>query len=112
MAKKKISIEWSSEASINFNELLEYLYKESEIAASIVGNAILDEIEKLAAYPGAHPLDRLKKDNDGNYRACIVYSYRISYYTDGRTIYVLRIRHTSREPLEHKLPLKNLIFEL
>jgi plasmid stabilization system protein ParE len=101
MAKKKIRIVWHREASDHFIELLEYLYNESEIAASIVGNAILDEIEKLAVYPTVHPLDRFKQNNDGNYRACIVYSYRISYYIDGSTIYILRIRHTSREPLEH-----------
>jgi len=101
VVKKKISIEWRKEASIHFNELLEYLYKESEAAASIVGNAILDEIENLASHPKAHPLDRFKKQNDGNYRACIVYSYRISYYIDENVIYVLRVRHTSREPLDH-----------
>ncbi|PIQ14323.1 MAG: hypothetical protein COW67_14470 [Flavobacteriales bacterium CG18_big_fil_WC_8_21_14_2_50_32_9] len=101
MAKKKIDIEWHRKASINFNEILEYLYKESETAVFIVGNAILEEIEKLATYPIAHPLDRFKKHNDGNYRACIVYSYRISYYLNDSTIYILRIRHTSREPLEH-----------
>ena len=101
MAKKKITIEWGQEASLHFNELLAYLYHESERASSIVGNAILDEVEKLAAHPAAHPLDRFKKRNDGNHRACIIYSYRISYYVDGNTIYILRIRHTSREPLEY-----------
>ena len=101
MAKKKIRVEWNREASLHYHDLLEYLYNESETAAAIVGNAILDEIEKLATHPTAQPLDRFKKNNDGNYRACIVYSYRISYYADGNIIYILRIRHTSREPLEH-----------
>lgn len=101
MAKKKIRIEWHKPATKQFDELLEYLYYESEQAASLVGNAILDEIEKLAAHPTAQPVDRFKKNNDGNFRACIVYSYRISYYIDGNIIYILRIRHTSREPLEH-----------
>jgi plasmid stabilization system protein ParE len=101
MAKKKIRIEWHKAATKHFDELLEYLYYESEQAASLVGNAILDEIEKFAAYPTAQSLDRFKKNNDGNFRACIVYSYRISYYVDENTICILRIRHTSREPLEH-----------
>ena len=101
MAKKKIRIEWSRDASRHFHELLDYLYHQSENAASIVGKAILDEVEKLAAHPASHPPDRFKKHNDGNYRACIIYSYRISYYTDSNIIYILRIRHTSREPLEH-----------
>ena len=101
MAKKKIRVEWHAAASIHFNELLEYLYEESEAATSIVGNAILDEIEQLPNYPEAHPLDRFKKNNNGKYRACTIYSYRVSYYIDEQAIYILRIRHTSREPLEH-----------
>ena len=101
MAKKKIAIEWHREAYKHFYELLDYLHQESATAVSVVGNAVLDEIENIAIYPTAHPLDRFKKHNDGNYRACIVYSYRISYNIDGNTIYILRIRHTSREPLEH-----------
>ena len=101
MAKQKIKVEWHKDASLHFNQILEYLYNESEHAVSIVGNAILDEVEKLAKYPNAYPLDRFKKNNDGNYRACIVYSYRISYYINENVIYILRIRHTSREPLEY-----------
>jgi mRNA-degrading endonuclease RelE of RelBE toxin-antitoxin system len=81
--------------------LLEHLHEESEQAVDIVGNAILDEIEKLKVHPASQPLDRFKRKNDGNYWACIVYSYRISYYVDGNILYILRIRHTSREPLEH-----------
>jgi len=63
VAKKKIKLEWNREASIHFDEILEDLYEESEIAASIVGNAILDEIEslKIDHYSTAHPLDRFKK---------------------------------------------------
>ena len=101
MAKKKINIVWDDQASKQFNELLEYLSKESEAAVSIVGNAILDEIEQLVLHSKLHPLDRFKKRNDGNYRACVVYSYRISYYLESDNIYILRVRHTSREPLEH-----------
>ena len=101
MAKRKVRIAWSREAARHFDALLQYLYNESERASFIVGNAILEEVEKIAAHPTAFPLDRFKKNNDGFYRACIVYNHRISYYVDGETIYILRIRHTSREPLPH-----------
>ena len=101
MAEKKIKVEWHKEASLHFNQILEYLSNESEQAVSIVGNSILDEIEKLPKHTKAHSLDRFKRSNDGNYRALIVYSYRISYYVDINIIYILRIRHMSREPLEY-----------
>ena len=101
MAKKKVTIEWSRPASGHFQELLEYLHIESESASAAVGAGILDEIGKLETHPTAYPLDRFKKKNDGNYRALIVFSYRISYYINVDTVFILRIRHTSREPLEH-----------
>ena len=101
MAKKKIAIEWHLDASNQFQEILEYLFSESQNAGNIVGNSILDTIENLAFYPDAHPKDRFKKNNNGNYRACVVYNYRISYYVEIKTIFILRIRHTSREPIEY-----------
>ena len=101
MVKKKLKVEWHPEAKVHFIEILKYLQQESEMSVSIVGNAILDTIERLVIHPYANPLDRFKKHNDGNYRAYMVYRYRISYYVDGETIYILRIRHTSREPLEY-----------
>ena len=69
MAKTKIKIEWRNEASIQFYEILDYLNEESEKAVSIVGNAILDEIESLIIFPTKHPPDRFKKNNDGNFKA-------------------------------------------
>ena len=102
MAKPKIKIEWSNRATTHFYEILEYLEKESEQAVSIVGNAILDEIESLVNHPTKHPFDRFRKNNKaGNFRACVVFSYRISYLVENNIIYILRIRHTSREPLEY-----------
>jgi plasmid stabilization system protein ParE len=100
MAKKKIEIIWSEEASNNFLEILEYLFSKSESAVSIVGNSILDEIEKLPQDPFIYPIDRFRKKKVSNYRAFIVYSYRISYYVSDTSIHILRVRHTSREPLE------------
>ena len=101
MAKTKIKIEWNNEASFQFYEILDYLANESDKAVSIVGNAILDEIESLVKFPEKHPPDRFKKNKDGNFRAFVVYSYRISYLLENDSVYVLRIRHTSREPLEY-----------
>jgi plasmid stabilization system protein ParE len=101
MAKKKIEIVWSKDASSHFLQLLEYLFSESEEAAQIVGNAILDEIENLPDKPYKYPADRFKKNNDSHYRAFVVFSYRVSYYVSEHEIIILRIRHTSREPLEY-----------
>jgi len=101
MVKKEITIVWSKDASSHFSELLEYLSHKSHLALEIVGNAIVDSIESLPSMPFKHPEDRLRKNNEGNFRALVVYSYRITYYVSENEILILRIRHTSREPLEY-----------
>jgi len=79
MVQKKIrEISWSKNASEQFKDIIEYPFKESPQAAEIVGNAILDEIESLVKNYDFHPPDRFKSKNDGNYRAAVVFSYRIS----------------------------------
>jgi plasmid stabilization system protein ParE len=100
MAKKKVEIVWSNQATGNFIKILEYLSTQSNSTMNMVGNSILDEIDRLAKNPYVHPVDRFKKKNDNHFRACVVFSYRISYHVSENQINILRIRHTSREPLE------------
>ena len=100
MAKKEVNIVWTKSASKHFLEILEFLSIHSEQATNIIGNAILNEIDFLAIAPMSNPEDRFKKSNDGTFRACVVYTYRISYKIDSNSIKILRIRHTSRQPLE------------
>lgn len=96
-----MTIIWSKDASRHFVEILEYLSGESPQAVEIVGNGILDSIESLLSMPLKHSEDHLRKNNDGRFRAFVIYSYRLSYYVGENEIFILRIRHTSREPLEH-----------
>jgi len=46
-------------------------------------------------------LDKLKESPNKDFRAFVVYSYRLTYQIkiDAKEIRVLRVRHTSREPL-------------
>lgn len=101
MGGKESTIIWHKDANKNFLKILDYLSKESFSAAQIVSNAILDAIEKLPSNPQSKPLDRFKKNNNGNFRAFQVYSYRISYFIGENIIYILRVRHSSQEPLEY-----------
>ncbi|CAN5329791.1 hypothetical protein BH10BAC1_BH10BAC1_07150 [soil metagenome] len=101
MAKKKIkTIVWSKNAEKQFYEILEYLSKEAPEAIDMVGNTILNKVESLETSFNQHPKDRFKKKNDNTYRAAVILSYRISYKVDVASVNILRIRHTSREPLQ------------
>lgn len=100
MVQKKIkTIIWSDQAARHYHDIMEYLSEESPEALPIVGNALLDLIESLATAYDHHPPDRFKKRNNGTYKAAVVFSYRVSYLVTDKEVYILRVRHTSREPL-------------
>ena len=40
----------------------------------------------------------MKYSKEDNFRAFEIYKYRISYKITSDTIYILRVRHTSRNP--------------
>jgi plasmid stabilization system protein ParE len=97
--KKVKAIVWSKTAQKQYFEILEYLTNEAPQAIDIVGNALLDMIENLSTDHNLHPPDRFKKKNDRTFKAAVVMTYRISYLVESEHVYILRIRHTSREPL-------------
>jgi len=100
MVQKKIkTIVWSKNAATHDYKILKYLSEEASDAIDIVGNELLDMIESLSLEHNNHSQDRFKKNNNGTFQAAIVLSYRISYQINKTTASILRIRHTSREPI-------------
>jgi plasmid stabilization system protein ParE len=75
-----------------------YIYCDSPQNAAKVRDAIIKMTILLSKNPEAHPLDKYKKGNDGNWRAFEKYRYRISYRILENEIRVVRMRHTSRSP--------------
>jgi plasmid stabilization system protein ParE len=60
---------------------------------------IIDLTIELPKHPEKHPLDKFKKDNDGTWRAFEKHHYRISYRITSKEIRIVRLRHTSKSPL-------------
>jgi plasmid stabilization system protein ParE len=94
-------IRWDRKALDQLKEILEYLTKQSEQAPKIVKSAIISRLDTLKTNPLITEPDKLKEPPDNDFRSFIVFSYRVSYQikADLREIRILRIRHTSREPL-------------
>ncbi len=101
MVKKSLRIVWDKKALKELEAILEYINKESKSGARIVKTAIVETIKSLKKQPYIFNADTLKDNNDNSYRAFIVYSYRISYKVTTEEVIILRVRHTSREPLPH-----------
>lgn len=92
---------WDTNALYHLKEILIYLEKQSSRAPKIVKSEIIKRLELIKTNPLVFEIDRLKEPKNKNYRAFVVFSYRISYKINSNTneILILRIRHTSREPL-------------
>lgn len=94
-------IVWDRNALDHFKEILEYLEKQSTQAPKIVKTAIIAQIELIKVNPIITEVDKLKDLPNKEFRAFVVFSYRVTYQikVDTKEIRILRIRHTSREPL-------------
>lgn len=113
MVQKKIkTIVWSKNAANQYYKILEFLEEKASEALSIVGNALLNTIDELATQYNSYPPDRFKKNNDGSFKALVIFSYRISYQITDAKINILRIRHTSREPLRYWSSLRGFFVAL
>jgi plasmid stabilization system protein ParE len=96
-----LKVVWSKNGSIQLRESLKDLKKKSPKSALKVKNEILKTSRELSKNPEIYGLDRFKKDNDGSIRSFEKYSYRIIYQVENTQVVILRVRHTSREPLKH-----------
>lgn len=100
MVTKK-NVVWDTEALSELKEAYEYLKEKSLSSAKRVRKSILKKTRALENHSEIYEPDRFKKNNDGNYRAFELYSYRIVYRITEIEIRILRVRHTSREPLQY-----------
>ena len=69
--------------------------------AKEVKSVILKTTKELLENPFIYEQDRFKFDNDGSFRAFVKFKYRVAYKITETQIRILRVRHTSREPMEY-----------
>jgi plasmid stabilization system protein ParE len=97
----KLKVIWSKKGSLQLKESLKDLREKAPKAALKIKNEILKSTRELSENPEIYSPDRFRKDNDGTIRAFEKYSYRVAYQVEKTQIVILRVRHTSREPLEY-----------
>ncbi|MDX2174002.1 MAG: type II toxin-antitoxin system RelE/ParE family toxin [Bacteroidota bacterium] len=102
MVKKKVfKIVWDVKALNDFKEILEYLGNKDPQAPKIVKQGVLSRLTVIKTDAFIYEADKLKENINKEFRAFVVYSYRVTYQIKIETteIRIIRIRHTSREPL-------------
>ncbi|WP_442591554.1 type II toxin-antitoxin system RelE/ParE family toxin [Pedobacter sp. AW31-3R] len=92
---------WSNSAKAELKKAYEYIALDSLQNAKTVRDTLIDLTIELPNHPEKYPSDKLKKDNDGTWRAFEKYHYRISYRILKDQIRIIRMRHTSKSPLNY-----------
>jgi plasmid stabilization system protein ParE len=92
---------WDRNALDNLKEILTYLEKQSTQAPKIVKRAITERLDLMKLNPLISEPDKLKDIPNKDFRAFVIFSYRVTYQikVDRKEIRIVRIRHTSREPM-------------
>jgi plasmid stabilization system protein ParE len=101
MVKSKYEIIWDEDARKYFRTAIKYIKQESPQGAKTVRIEILKTVKSITSNPFIFEPDRFRKDNAGDFRAFTVFHFRITYRIDADHIQIVRMRHTSQEPLEY-----------
>lgn len=94
-------VKWPSRAQKQLEKAYQYILKKSYQNAEKVKADILASTRKLADHPEHHPPDKYRSNNDDSFRAYEVHHYRIAYQVKEKEIVIVRVRHTSMEPLTY-----------
>jgi len=66
-----------------------------------VRKGVISRLSDIEKNPFIFEIDKLKDDPNKEFRAFVIYNFRVTYQVKAITkeIRILRIRHTGREPL-------------
>lgn len=95
MAQK---IRWSSKAASNFEEICEYIARDSEVYATLFAKKINAAVKSIPQFPKAGRI--VPEYGDENIREKIYENYRIVYRIKGEIVEIAAINHSSK-PLEN-----------
>ncbi len=91
---------WTETSQNQLEKIYFYLLEETksfDIADKVI-DSLVSSVEILKNSWEIYETDEMRIPLDENYRAFEKFNYRISYKIDSEKIYILRIRHTSRNP--------------
>ncbi len=98
---KRFEVRWDLKAAEHLKEIYRYLQEQNPSSAEKIKQSILISTKTLELNPEIYAVDRLKKNNKGDFRAYEKFTYRISYRIKANQLSILRVRHNSRKPKKH-----------
>ena len=101
MVAKGYEVVWTKRSQKQMRQVFKHISKDSPKNASKVILEIAEAVQKADSNPEIYGPDKYKNNNDGSFRAFEKHHYRIAYRFSKNIIRVLRVRHTSMEPIEY-----------
>jgi plasmid stabilization system protein ParE len=99
MVKKQVKVVLNNEAKYGLRNIYNYIKKrESVEKAKKVRNEIAESAKSLNVFPEKFVEDPYLKDEPGNYRFKVIWSYKVIYEITPEMVIVLDVFHTSRDP--------------
>jgi len=92
---------WSRRAKTELQKAFDYIKQDSFQNAEKVVVEIIDATISLPLHPLKYNPDKYKKNNNGDWRSFELHKYRITYRITQDQIRIVRLRHTSRTPLDY-----------
>jgi plasmid stabilization system protein ParE len=99
VTKRKVI--WPQLSKQQLREAYNHIKKDAPASALKVRKSIVNATIELVNHPNKNAADKFKMDNDGSFRAFELFRYRIAYQVTETEIIILRVRHTSMEPLKY-----------
>ncbi|MEN1784657.1 MAG: type II toxin-antitoxin system RelE/ParE family toxin [Bacteroidota bacterium] len=96
-----VKVVWRKGALVHLNKNFEHIKKDALTSARKVRDGILEAMGALSENPEMYPLDKYKKNNEGDIRAFEKFRIRVSYQVTDKEIRIIRVRHASRNPLPY-----------
>jgi addiction module RelE/StbE family toxin len=93
-------IVWTETAQNQLEDIYFYLLEitKSDSLPEKIVETIYNSVSILKSNSEIYEWDEIKQPNTKDYRAYEIYNYRVSYKITDNFIFILRIRHTSRNP--------------
>lgn len=103
MVKGRLKIIWDNEAKQSLRHIFNYIKdKESLEVALKVREKIASSAKSLNDFPQKFEKEPCLRNELGNYRYKVIWSYKIIYEVSAEAIYIIDIFHTSRDPSDIK----------
>jgi plasmid stabilization system protein ParE len=99
MVKKHYKVIWDDEAKASLRSIYNYIKNRQSTEQAIkVRDEIKDLAKSLGFMPHKYTEDPFLKDEDGDNRFKVIWSYKIVYEITREYVIILDVFHTSRDP--------------